>query len=122
MSYCSNVAITMFQEDYDRMVEQAKAIGGEDLAAIITTVPDVHDLLGSNGKNVVRLGYNCVKWNPYFDDVRFVEDFLNSGIAYHFIEICDDCDEPKVHGNLVDEDGGFEETVCPVVRRYISFD
>ena len=25
MSCCSDVAITMFQEDYDRMVEQAKA-------------------------------------------------------------------------------------------------
>ena len=39
MSCCSDVAITMFQEDYDRMVEQAKATGDEDIIAIVTTIP-----------------------------------------------------------------------------------
>lgn len=87
MSYCSDVAITMFQEDYDRMVEQANATGDKDIIAIVTTIPEVHDLLESNGKNIVRLGYNCVKWYSSFDDVGFVENFLNSGIAYHLIVI-----------------------------------
>ena len=122
MSCYSDVAITMFQTDYDRMVEQAKATGDEDIIAIVTTIPEVHDLLESNGKNVVRLGYNCVKWYSRFADVGFVENFLNSGIAYHLIEICGDCDEPRIRGTLVDEDGGFCESVCPVVRNYISFD
>lgn len=122
MSCYSDVAITMFQTDYDRMVELAKATGDEDIIAIVTTIPEVHDLLESNGKNVVRIGYNCIKWYSCFSDVGFVENFLDSGIAYHLIEICGDCDEPRIRGNLVDEDGGFSETVCPVVRNYISFD
>lgn len=121
MSCYSGVAITMFEDDYNRMVEQAKATGDEDIIAIVTTIPEVHDLLESNGKNVVRLGYNCVKWYSSFADVGFVENFINSGIAYHLIELCDDS-EPRIRGNLVDEDGGFSETVCPVVRNYISFD
>ena len=122
MSYCSDVAITMFEDDYLRMVELAKATGDEDIIAIVTTIPEVHDFLESNGKNVVRLGYNCIKWYSSFADVGFVENFINSGIAYHLIEICGDCDEPRIRGNLVDEDGGFCELVCPVVRNYISFD
>lgn len=122
MSYCSDVAITMFEDDYLRMVELAKATGDEDIIAIVTTIPEVHDLLESNGKNVVRLGYNCIKWYSSFADVGFVENFINSGIAYHLIEICGYWDEPRIRGNLVDEDGGFSETVCPVVRNYISFD
>ena len=122
MSYCSDVAITMFEDDYLRMVELAKATGDEDIIAIVTTIPEVHDLLESNGKNVVRLGYNCIKWYSSFADVGFIENFINSGIAYHLIEICGDCDEPRICGNLVDEDGGFAECVCPVVRNYISFD
>lgn len=121
MSCYSDVAITMFEDDYNRIVEQAKATGDEDIIAIVTTIPEVHDLLESNGKNVVRLGYNCVKWYSSFADVGFVENFINSGIAYHLIELCDDS-EPRIRGNLVDEDGGFSETVCPVVRNYISFD
>ena len=79
MSYCSNVAITMFQEDYDRMVEQAKAIGGEDLAAIITTVPDVHDLLGSNGKNVGSLSIVTENIYGYFFSY-FVRRALRSSL------------------------------------------
>lgn len=50
MSYCSDVAITMFEDDYLRMVELAKATGDEDIIAIVTTIPEVHDLLESNGK------------------------------------------------------------------------
>lgn len=121
MSCYSDVAITMFQDDYDRMVEQAKATGDEDIIAIVTTIPEVQDIVESNGKNVVRLWYNGIKWYSSYDDVGFIENYLDSGIPYHLIELCDDS-EPRIRGNLVDEDGGFEECICPVVRNYISFD
>lgn len=84
MGYYSSVAISMYEKDYDRMCELAKA-EDEDAYRFIMGAQR-HDKDLATGHAVTIL-YDWVKWYSEFKDVGFVENFLRDLDDYSFKRI-----------------------------------
>lgn len=115
--YYSDVAITLFTSDYDRMVEQAKKTGNDAIIDFVTNTPvDIHTL--DHGK-ITQIGWAYVRWQDWYEDVGFVLNFLSENVPYHLIRIGEDDDDYEERNYLLDEDGGFSSDYCPSVKRQI---
>lgn len=82
MGYYSSVALTIYKNDYLRMIAEAKAYG-ENAFSFITKETDVYGDKDGDGKSPVTLYWSYVKWNDWYDDVGFVMNFIKN-IPYSF--------------------------------------
>ena len=87
MGYYSDVAISMYESDYDKLREKVNAASRE-----IRSLMGAAEAYGSSlgGKKAVTLVWNWVKWYPEFDDVKFISDFLGTLSNYSFKRIGED--------------------------------
>ena len=117
--YYSDVAITLFTDDYDRMVEQAKKTGNDAIIDFVTNAPaDIHTL---NHGEITQIGWANVQWQDSYEDVGFILNFLSKNVPYHFIRVGEDDEEDDVeeHDYLLNKAGGFSYDWCPTVKKQI---
>jgi hypothetical protein len=123
MNLTSDVVITMFEKDYLRMEDLAAKYGDNHIKSLVS-IPDQYDVFkDEKGRELVTLAYYNIKWDYEYDEVRFVDNFLRSGIAYHFLQLVRDSGGTTVeHSHLVNEADGFDEFYCatvePVLLKY----
>ena len=81
MGYYSEVAITLYKEDFEALVEEAA--NRENVALNLIK----NSLLCENKKsNIITIYWNSIKWYENYDDVRFIMSFIeNNDTQYHFI-------------------------------------
>ena len=117
--YYSDVAITLFTSDYNRMIEQAKNTGNDAIIDFVVNAPvDVHTL---NHGEITQIGWSNVQWQDSYEDVGFILNFLSKNVPYHFIRVGEDDEEDDVeeHDYLLNKAGGFSYDWCPTVKKQI---
>lgn len=117
--YYSDVAITLFTSDYNRMIEQAKKTGNDAIIDFVVNAPvDVHTL---NHGEITQIGWANVQWQDSYEDVGFILNFLSKNVPYHFIRVGEDDEEDDVeeHDYLLNKAGGFSYDWCPTVKKQI---
>jgi hypothetical protein len=117
--YFSDVAITLFTRDYNRMVEQARETGNDAIIDFVVNAPvDIHTL---DHGNITQIGWAQVRWQDWYEDVGFILNFLSDCVPYHLIRVGEDDEEDDVeeHDYLLNEDGGFSSDLCPTVKKQI---
>lgn len=123
MNLTSDVVITMFEKDYLRM-EDLAAKFGDNYIKSLASIPDQYDVFkDEKGRELIQLTYYDIKWDYEYEEVKFVDNFLRSGIAYHFLQLVRDSGGTTVeHSHLVNEADGFDEFYCatiePVLLKY----
>lgn len=100
MEYRSEVAVSMQKEDYERMVSESINTEAYDLIKYAT--------MKEKDTNVVVLHWDWVKWYPEYEDVAFIENFLNKlneeDKPYKFIRIGEDSEDTEIIENYADND------------------
>lgn len=91
MGYYSSVALTIYKNDYLRMISEAKTHGGSAVL-FITKQADVYGDKDGNGKSPVTLYWRYVKWSNLYDEVGFVTNFIKS-IPYSLKRVGESCDD-----------------------------
>lgn len=117
--YYSDVAITLFTSDYNRMIEQAKNTGNDAIIDFVLNAPvDIHTL---NHGEITQIGWANVQWQDSYEDVGFILNFLSKNVPYHFIRVGEDDEEDDVeeHDYLLNKAGGFSYNWCPTVKKQI---
>ena len=107
MGYCSNVALSMYKKDYDKMIElNEKNMISDNLIELA----EKHIFTDSDD-NVIVLYWDSVKWYPEYSDVKAVEDYLctlrEQDRPYNFIRIgegWDDIEYSCHYSDIVDND------------------
>lgn len=122
MNLTSDVVITMFEKDYLRM-EDLAAKFGDNYIKSLASIPDQCDVFkDEKGRELIQLTYYDIKWDYEYEEVKFVDNFLRSGIAYHFLQQVRNSKTVIEHSHLVNETGGFDDFYCatikPVILRY----
>lgn len=114
MGYRSDVSITMYQEDFDAMVKSAASENEEALSLIkyATLFQDV--------KNKTRtMFWNCVKWYDDFEDVGFIESFIEKeDVQYRFIRVGEEMGDVEEKFN--DNDWALYDSIR--AEQYINID
>lgn len=80
--YSSTVALTIYKNDYRRMIAEAKTYR-KSAFRFITKEANVYGDEYGNGKSPVTLYWSDVKWSDRYDEVGFVMDFIKN-IPYSF--------------------------------------
>ena len=86
MGYRSEVAISMFRKDFDRMVKEK----GEDIKDLLNYAEHIclHKCESNPDKDVVVVKWDWIKWYEEYTDIAAVINFLN--------EYDEETDEPLV--------------------------
>lgn len=110
MGYRSDVSLTMFREDYKRMLARAKGLENKNPLNLLRMA----EIYANNDESIVTLYWSSVKWYSSYDDVSFIESFIHEKnesddeIPYKFIRIGEECNDIEIeYSNNGD---GFE---CP---------
>lgn len=93
MGYYSDVAISMYENDYKKLCKAAES-ADEEVRRFMNQAAFQETKL-SNG-SAMTLIWDCVKWRDDYKDVKFVEDFLKTISDYSFKrigEVTDDVEE-----------------------------
>lgn len=114
MGYRSDVSITMYQEDFDAMVQRASSENEEALSLI------KYATLFQDAKNkTVTMFWNCVKWYDNFEDVGFIESFIKKeGVQYRFIRVGEEMGDIEEESN--DDDWALYDSIR--AEQYINID
>lgn len=79
MGYRSEVTLTMYEKDFQEMIQKAKSESPDVALPFITKWARLY-----KNDNIITLFWDWVKWYEGFEDVGFVEDFMHSGVEYSF--------------------------------------
>lgn len=79
MGYRSEVSLTLYEDDYKDLVRKAKQEGKLDLLRWGRLFRSE-----SQGKGIITMYWDWVKWYESFADVTFIETYMRSGIQYSF--------------------------------------
>lgn len=119
MGYYSSVALTIHKNDYLRMVAEAKT-HGENAFSFITKEADVYGDQDGDGKSPVTLHWGEVKWSEWYDDVKFVTDFIKN-IPYSFKRVGESAEDIESTCNFNnDEDMSLDEAAQIQADIYID--
>ena len=114
MGYRSDVALTIKNEEFNVLTAKAKIEN-----------QDAYDLIKyaeiRQNKNYTTLSWECVKWYESYDDVSYIEQFMNSGIAYSFKRVGEDYDDVETSSNFV-TDNDYDIVNCSCYMRGINVD
>lgn len=101
MGYYSDVAISMYESDYDKLCEKVNA-ANRNIRFFVGAAEAYKSSLGD--KKAVTLVWNWVKWYPEFEDVKFISDFLGTLSNYSFKRFGEDIgDYEEVSNGCSDE-------------------
>lgn len=87
MGYRSQVSIVLLEEDYNKLLDEAKPLLEQDPYCILHRKPV--KCFEWSGLKCVHLFFGVVKWCKGMDDIDFVERFL-SDHEHSFIRIGED--------------------------------
>lgn len=114
MGYRSDVSLTMYQEDFNTMVEKAASESEEALSLI------KYSTLYQNSHNkTVTMFWNCVKWYEEFEDVGFIVSFIRrDGMQYRLIRVGEEM------GDIEEEFNDDDWVLCDLTgaEQYINID
>lgn len=102
MGYYSTVALTIYKNDYLRMIVEAKA-HRESSVPFITKQADVYGDKDGDGKSPVTLYWSYVKWSNRYDEVEFVTNFIK-GIPHSLKRVGECCDDIESECYFDDDD------------------
>lgn len=102
MGYYSSVALTIYKNDYLRMIAEAKA-HRESSVPFITKQADVYGDKDGDGKSPVTLYWSYVKWSNRYDEVEFVTNFIK-GIPHSLKRVGECCDDIESECYFDDDD------------------
>lgn len=86
MGYYSEVAICMKKEDYEVLKEKSAKLEYDMIDIATTTRFDEED-------NTVAIYWSSVKWYSDFEEVKLIEDFLQTLDTYKFIRLGEDYED-----------------------------
>ena len=114
MGYYSNVAITLYEEDFETLIRRAaeEATGALDLIKYASLYKD-------DTHNTITMNWSSVKWYEGYGDVGFIMSFIRSGdTQYHFIRIGEEVGDVEEENN--DEDWMLCDSTY--VEQYINME
>ena len=101
MGYYSDVALSMYKKDYNKMVELNKE--NEDFNDLIR-IANKRTYTGD--EDVVTLYWESVKWHTAFPEIGTIEDYLRILVEqdrpYNFIRIGEDWDDVEYNYHYSD--------------------
>lgn len=74
MGYRSEVTLTMYEKDFQEMIQKAKSESPDVALPFITKWARLY-----KNDSIITLFWDWVKWYEGFEDVGFVEDFMHKG-------------------------------------------
>ena len=118
MSYMSNVALAIREEDYELLKEERK--NNEDLIRLLEMGSE-DDSYRKNG--IIVLSWNDIKWYDSFSEIEDVENFMHElekkDAPYKFIRIGEDYDDIEFRSNWGDEDK-YDREECSTIANAVS--
>lgn len=119
MSYRSNVAISLPEEDFCRLLQEADE-------AMLDFVDEMNrrTFKGENGEKIVQVYIRSIKWDPYHDrEIIRLMDFISNGdFPYAFIREGEDEEDVEQHERKIDnQKGSLHWRDCPSYRGRIFF-
>lgn len=98
MGYCSEVAITLYEQDFETLVRRAAEESTGALGSI-----KYASLYKNDTNGTITMNWSSVKWYEGHGDVNFIMSFIRSGdTQYHFIRIGEEAGDVEEENN--DED------------------
>lgn len=112
MGYYSEVAITLYEQDFETLVRRAaeEATGALDLIKYAS-------LYKNNTNGIITMNWSSVKWYEGYGDVDFIMSFIRSGdTQYHFLRVGEEA------GDVEEENNDEDWILCDstYVERYIN--
>lgn len=82
MGYRSEVAITMYTKDYNKMINRAQQLKDNSIYQTITSA----EKWNTTDKKVTILKFKSIKWYSEYKDIQWIEHFIQK-INSYFIRI-----------------------------------
>lgn len=90
MGYYSDVAITMYQNDFNDMVKYVITKNNNYALRLIKLA----SLYKNDEGDTITMLWNCIKWREDYEDVSFITEFIKSNdVQHHFIRIGEDIND-----------------------------
>ena len=93
MGYRSDVAIALYKKDYDKLINRVKMNKNQDLHNLINNA----SLFESKGGNVKILTWDWTKWYNEFEEIQWIENFINNCNSA-FVRIGEDFEDIEEQG------------------------
>ncbi len=103
MGYRSEIALTMFESDYQEMLKKAYRESKDVALPFITRYAHLY-----KSDDIVTIYWDWVKWYEEYEDVRFVIDFIHNDIPYKFTRVGESV------GDIEEEFNGENYELCDV--------
>lgn len=117
MGYRSQVSIVLFEEDYNKLIEEAKPLLKQYPYCVLHREPKHFEL---HGEKFICLYWPAVKWYRGVDDIDFVERFLRDH-EHSFIRIGERYDDIEWIVNDIYHDVVFWEIQRPCTTITFAF-
>lgn len=112
MGYYSEVAITIYEHDFETLVRRAAEETTDALDLI-----KYASLYKDEVNNIITIAWSSVKWYEGYSDVDFIMSFIRNGdIQYHFIRIGEESGDIEEENN--DDDWILCDSTC--IEQYIN--
>lgn len=118
MGYRSKVSIVLLEEDYNKLLDEAKPLLERNPYCILHYKPVKY--FEWSGLKCVHLFFGAVKWYKGMDDIDFVERFL-SDHEHSFIRIGEDPEDIEWIVHDIYHDGVFWEIQRPCTTITFAF-
>lgn len=115
MGYRSQVSIVLLEEDYNKLLDEAKPLLERYPYCVLHREPKHFERYG---EKFICLRWDAVKWYNGADDIDFVEHFLEDH-EHSFIRIGEYYDDIEWNVREISHDGEFWQIQQP--RTTISF-
>lgn len=118
MGYRSEVSIVLLEEDYNKLLDEAKPLLEQDPYCVLHREPVRRFKWGS--ENYIHLYWGAVKWYQGMDDIDFVERFLRDH-EHSYIRIGEDSEDIEWIVRDISHDGVFWEIQRPCTTITFAF-
>ena len=110
MGYRSEVAVVLYKEDYQKLMEDAQPLKEKDELCFLEQEPKYCEI---DGKEYAFLYGDWIKWYDIFYEVELVMNFLKQ-VPHAFIRMGEDNDDVEIDYDYGEDDYNFNEIAYPV--------